>query len=90
MRDFHTTTAVRARNPASFSRENLIVVFILLRGLAGMLSQDNSANFSGESKVQGSFPRSLFLENTCKNFQSNLAVLAVLVLESKGLYWLLR
>lgn len=55
-----------------------------------MLSQDNSANFSGESKVQGSFPGSLFFENTCKNFQSNLAVLAVLVIESKGLYWLLR
>ena len=55
-----------------------------------MLSQDNSANFSGESKVQGSFLGSLFLENTRKNFQSNLAVLAVLVLESKGLHWLLR
>ena len=55
-----------------------------------MLSQDNSANFSGESKVQGSFPGSLFSENTRKNFQSNLAVLAVLVLESEGLYWLLR
>ena len=55
-----------------------------------MLSQDNSANFSGESKVQGSFPGSLFFENTRKNFQSNLALLVVLVLESKGLYWLLR
>ena len=37
-------------------------------------SQDNSANFSGESKVQWSFPGYLFFENTRKHFKSNLVL----------------
>ena len=35
--------------------------------------------------VKGSFPGSLYFENTRKNFKSNLALVVVLVLESDGL-----
>ena len=48
-------------------------------------NQDNSANFSDESKVQRSFPAYLFFENTRKSLKSNLVLLVVLVLESKTL-----
>ena len=48
-------------------------------------NQDNIANFSGESKVQWSFPGCLFFENTRKHFKSNLTLLVVLILISKAL-----
>ena len=35
--------------------------------------------------VKGSFPGSLYFENTRKNFESNLVLVAVFVLETKGL-----
>ena len=37
--------------------------------------------------VKWSFPGSLYFEKTRKNLKSNLVLVVVLVLESKGLYW---
>ena len=37
--------------------------------------------------VKLSFPGSLYFENTRKNFKSNLVLVVVLVLESKGLHY---
>ena len=63
--------------------------FIILRLEEGLTSfnKDNSANSSGESKVQWSLLECLFLENTRKNVQSNLLIAVVLVIEPKGLYY---
>ena len=36
--------------------------------------------------VKWNFPGSLYFENTRKNFKSNLVLVVVLVMESKGLY----
>ena len=61
--------------------------FSILQSVEGFTSfnNDNSANFSGEKKVQGRIPRCLFFDNTRKNFKSNLVLVAVVVLESKSL-----
>ena len=37
--------------------------------------------------VKWSFPGNLYFDNTRKNLKSNLVLVIVLVLESKGLYW---
>ena len=61
--------------------------FIILRLGEGItpFNKDNSANCSGESKVQRSFPGCLFFENTRENVKSNLVLVVVLVIEYKGL-----
>ena len=60
--------------------------FIILPSVEGLTSsnRDNSAI----SNKQWSFPGCLLFENTRKNFKSNLVLVVVLVLESKGLYCL--
>ena len=63
--------------------------FIILLSGEGLTSfnNDNSTNFSGDKKkVQWRIPGCLFFDNTRKNFKSNLVLVVVPVLESKGLY----
>ena len=60
--------------------------FIILQSGEGVTSftKGNSANFSTENgKI--SFPGSLYFKNTRKSFKSNLVLIVVLILESKGL-----
>jgi len=66
---------------------NVRLIFIILRSGEDLTSfnKPNGANFSGESKVQWSFPGSLFFEKTRKVFYLNLELVVVLVFESKGL-----
>ena len=60
--------------------------FIILLSGEG-LSSFNKDNFSGESKVQWSFPGYLLFENVRKKlyFKTNFLLVAVPVLESKAL-----
>ena len=80
--------------PTASSSENVAVAetsYLILKfchftgeGLASFI-EDNSANFSGESKVRWSFLGCRFFENTPKIFQSNLVLVVVLVLEAEDL-----
>ena len=47
---------------------------------------DNSANFSGDKKYNEEFRVSIFWQYARKILKSNLVLVVVLVLESKGLY----
>ena len=55
-------------------------------GLASFSKDNRAIFFLGGKEVQGSFPGCLLFENTRKNLKSNLVLVVVLVLESKGLY----
>ena len=48
-------------------------------------NNDNNANFSGEKKYNEEFRGVYFMAIRKKNFKSNLVLVVVLVLESKGL-----
>ena len=55
------------------------------REVLTFFNNDNCANFFGEKKVQSTISGCLFFEITRKKFKSNIVVVVVLVLESKGL-----
>ena len=48
-------------------------------------NNDNNVNFSGEKKCNEAFRDIYFFYNTRKNFESNLVLVVVPVLESKAL-----
>ena len=63
--------------------------FIIFRSGKGLTSsnKDRSTNFSGEKKCNEAFRGVHFFDSVRKNFKSNLVLVGVLVLESKGLYY---
>ena len=63
--------------------------FIILRSEEGVTSftKGNRANFSGEKWYNEAFRGAYSLRRREKNFKSNLVLVVVLVLESKGLYF---
>ena len=85
----HFITTFRMRRRRNQVAKINVRSFIILRLAEGLTSfnKDNSANSSGESKVQWSLLECLFFENTRKNVQSNLLIVVVLVIEPKGLYY---
>ena len=63
--------------------------FIILRSGEGLTSfnKNNRANFSGEKKGNEAFRGIYFLRICEKYLKSNVVLVVVLVLESKGLYY---
>ena len=56
---------------------------LVLKGLTSS-NKHNSANFSGEKTYYETLRGVYFFYNTRKNFKSNLVLVFVLILESKG------
>ena len=78
--------------PSSFYYEfsESVVVAGEEREVFSSFNNHDNVNCSGEKKYNEEFRGVYFFDNTRKNFKSNLVLVVVLVLESKGLYWPFR
>ena len=62
-----------------------VLSFLQLGEVLTSFINDNSANFSGHKKYNEEFRVSIFWQYARKNLKSNLVLVVVLVLQSKGL-----